>query len=128
VLLALISSPSQEEAFMSSQLSRLWAISNAIALAFAITACSSPTAPSVSSPVAAAALTSTATDNQAKHWPVRHPDGAFGHEDPNYPPEPWQCPRGYNVVYNGWNFVCATPYCCDHEFPRVDGYPDDWKP
>ena len=114
---------------MSGKFYRLWAISNAFAFVFALTACSSPTSPSIS-PVAAtsAALTPSAADNAVKHWPVAHPDGAFGHEDPNYPPAPWMCPRGYNVVYNGWNFVCATPQCCNHEFPRVDGYPDDWKP
>jgi hypothetical protein len=115
---------------MSGQLHRLLILCNALAIAFSLTACSSPTSPSLS-PVATSgvALTpSAADDNQTKHWPVAHPDGAFGHEDPNYPPAPWMCPRGYNVVYNGWNFVCATPYCCDHEFPRVDGYPPDWKP
>lgn len=115
---------------MSSQLHRLLGLFNALALAFALTACSSPTSPSVS-PISpsVASLTPTAADNnQAKHWPVAHPDGAYGHEDSNYPPEPWMCPRGYNVVYNGWNFVCATPTCCDHEFPRADGYPDNWKP
>src|SRR5262245_61720829 len=123
-----MSSPLLEESFMSSQLHRLWVSSSALAVAFALSACSSPTSPSIS-PVSppVAALAPVGSDNQAKHWPVPHPDGAFGHEDPNYPPEPRMCPRGYNVVYNGWNFVCATPYCCDHEFPRVDGYPDDWK-
>jgi hypothetical protein len=115
---------------MSGLLQRLLILCNALAIAFALTACSSPTSPSLS-PAATngVALTpSAADDNQTKHWPVPHPDGAFGHEDPNYPPAPWMCPRGYSVVYNGWNFVCATPVCCDHEFPRVDGYPADWKP
>jgi hypothetical protein len=114
---------------MSGQFYRLWAISNAIAFAFALTACSSPTSPSIPQVAAtAAAITPAATDSAVKHWPVAAPDGAYGHEDPNYPPAPWMCPRGYNVVYNGWNFVCAAPECCNHEFPRVTGYPDDWKP
>jgi hypothetical protein len=111
---------------MSSQFHRRSVLFGAIALVLMFAACSNPASPSVSPVVAAAAP--VAADKQTKRWPVPHPDGAFGHEDPNYPPEPWQCPRGYNAVYNGWNFVCATPYCCDREFPRADGYPDGWKP
>jgi hypothetical protein len=97
------------------------------AILVATSACtSSPTTPSLVPSVVAASVAGTA--EQAKHWPVPDSDGQFGHEDPNYPPDPSQCPRGYNVVYNGWNFVCAAPVCCDHEMPRQGGFPDSWKP
>jgi hypothetical protein len=111
---------------MSSQQNRRPALSTALAFAFVLAACSSPTSPSIAP--TAAALPSTGTANQFKHWPVQHPDGQYGHEDPNYPPEAWQCPRAYNIVYNGWNFMCVAPVCCDREFPRVEGYADSWKP
>jgi hypothetical protein len=111
---------------MSSQLYRRSASCAAVAFALSLAACSSPTSPSVTA--TAAALSPTSTISQAKHWPVPAADGQPGHEDPNFPPDPWQCPRGYAVFYNGWNFICKAPVCCDREFPRVDGYADDWKP
>ena len=108
---------------MISQSRRLSFLSVAIAIGAA--ACSNPVAPTVSP---SAISTQVLASSPEKHWPVSHPDGQYEHEDPTYPPEAWQCPRGYDIVYNGWNFVCVRPVCCDREFPRVGGYPDDWKP
>jgi hypothetical protein len=54
----------------------------------------------------------------ALHWPVADPSGEYGKEDPNYPPDPSQCPVGWNVTYNGHNFVCRAPVCCDAVFPH----------
>jgi hypothetical protein len=111
---------------MGYRFRRLSALCCAAVLSAAAAACSSPTAPSR---LDASVPPSGAPPPVAvRHWPVPHPDGEFGHEDPAYPPEQWQCPPGYDVLYNGWNFVCDDPNDYDREMPRPEGYPDDWKP
>jgi hypothetical protein len=112
---------------MSSRLSRLSLLFPALASCFALTACSNPVTPSVSA-ADRTTLAIISRSSDLKQWPVPHPDGIFGHEDPAYPPEAWQCPRGYDVYYNGWNFICDDPADTDREMPRPEGYPDDWTP
>ena len=109
---------------MSSRFSGLSLLYPAVALCSALAACSNPVAPSVSA-LNRTAPAPVSRSSDTKQWPVQHPDGKFGHEDPAYPPESWQCPRGYDVVYNGWNFVCDDPTDYDREMPRPEGYPDD---
>ena len=50
-------------------------------------------------------------------WPVAHPDGQFGHEDPRVPPDVSLCPVDYWPTYNGWNWLCQGPYSWLREFP-----------
>ena len=110
---------------MSSRFSRLSFLYSAIALCAALAACSSPVAPTVSALNELPGPLSTSFT--PKHWPVQHPDGGYGHEDPAYPPEPWQCPRGWDIIYNGNNFICDDPNSYDREMPRREGYPNDWS-
>jgi hypothetical protein len=118
---------------MSGRFRRLSLPCAAIALGVALSACSNPNAPSAVAPARTnqslvAPRTHDPRAPETKHWPAPHPDGGFGHEDPAYPPEPWQCPPGYGVVYNGWNFVCDDAADFDREMPRPEGYPEGWKP
>lgn len=52
-------------------------------------------------------------------WPVPHADGAFGHEDPRYPPDVALCPVAYWPHYNGWNWLCQGGYPWLREFPST---------
>ena len=87
-------------------------------LAAALGACDrGPTAPS-SAPSAPAAVVAPVAP-AAPAWPVAHPDGAFGHEDPRYPPAPALCPVDYWPTYNGWNWLCQGGFPWLREFPST---------
>jgi len=75
----------------------------------------SPTRPS---PVSAPAVT-VAAPIAVPVWPVAHPDGQFGHEDPRYPPAVSLCPVDYWPRYNGWNWLCEGAYPWLREFPST---------
>lgn len=78
----------------------------------------------LTSPSPASLSAEASTKSKVSSWPVPHPDRSFGKEDPRYPPRPDQCPSGYDIIYNGQNFLCASG--TDRELPHYEGYPNDW--
>lgn len=76
-------------------------------------------APTRPTPTANVALATAVPPAAAPVWPVSHPDGQYGHEDPRYPPAEALCPVEYWPHYNGWNWLCEGRYSWLREFPST---------
>lgn len=86
-------------------------------LAIAATLMGCEAAPTRPSPVPTTSAVTVAAPVAPPVWPVAHPDGQFGHEDPRVPPAVSLCPVDYWPRYNGWNWLCEGAYPWLREFP-----------